>query len=353
MKIACGNMRWARVGSGLLVLALAMTLQNPAAAGLSFEEPMNPFAPRKTPEKSPGQPSSPSPSGELKASDKVSIAVIPSATDPTPGQTHHLGVRFNIAPQWHIYYPGQNATGVPPKITLKVTSAQSPAAKFTIGEPIYPAPKRYGEDVELLDYVYEGSPIVLYPIFVPDGVKGPLKVEWAAEYTVCNDICLTGKAAGTLEWGGMSSADWTARDQEQVTKAIANQPSKDWELSLKVQWFPNRTLAISSLDDRLSATRRITFFPHEDGLELADGLKNGTTTFGKLMLRFLPKGGPNVKGIVTIVTAEGVKHVLLDIPQSKDMEAFPGKAPESPTRPIPVPNMPVPIPPEGDPIKKR
>lgn len=347
---------------GVMAMSLlsASLLASAAESSVASSDPLNPFAPsnpNKSPFKTPkgpseGTPSQPERTGEVQASDKVSVAVIPSAPQPTAGQTHHLGVRFNIAPQWHIYYPGQNATGVPPQITLKVSSIDTPSAKITLGEPIYPAPKRYGEALELLDYVYEGSPVVLYPVFVPDGVKGSLKVEWSVGYTVCKDICLTGKASGTLQWGGTEPATWSAADQQQVTKSIADQPSKDWEMHLKAQWFPGRMLSITRLGRALNTARRITFYPHEDGLELADGLKEGTTTFNTLNMKFLPRGGPNVKGIVTIVSEDGIQHLLVDIPPAKEGGPSLPTPPDAPGQPLPVPNVPVRIPPPDGPTKR-
>jgi DsbC/DsbD-like thiol-disulfide interchange protein len=336
-----------------------------ATSVAASDDPYNPFAPSKTPGKGPSTAPGKSPSqqertGEVQASDKVSVAVIPSSKQPTAGQTHYLGVRFNIAPQWHIYYPGQNATGVPPQISLKVTSIENPSAKITVGEPIYPAPKRYGEALELLDYVYEGSPVILYPVFVPDGVSGGVKVDWTVGYTVCNDVCLAGKAAGSLVWGGAASTSgagpsdsaWSEADAELVKRAIVTQPSKDLEIFAKVQWYPGRVLSITRLGRPTQQVRRMTFFPHEDGLEMADGLKEGTTTFSTLTMKFVPRGGPNVRGILTIVSEDGVQSVAVDIPQPKEVKDGMPKSPVSPDREIPVPNVPVRIPLPGEPTKR-
>ena len=113
-----------------------------------------------------------------------------------PGGVTHLGVRFEIADHWHIYWDGLNDSGLPPAITLDLPEG------FEAMPTRWPAPTRniIGEN-DLLDHVLEGEVLAVIPVRVPiDATVGStLKITGKSDWLVCDEACRPGPARRSIE----------------------------------------------------------------------------------------------------------------------------------------------------------
>lgn len=110
-----------------------------------------------------------------------------------PGKRAWLALSFTISPGWHMYWKGQNDTGLPPQVTLDLP------AEFKQGEILWPSPKRHVSPGDLVDSIVEEQMTLLIPIDVPVNAKPGSVVKFGAkaEWLVCQDTCLLEDA--TLE----------------------------------------------------------------------------------------------------------------------------------------------------------
>ncbi|HWY71074.1 MAG TPA: protein-disulfide reductase DsbD domain-containing protein [Terriglobales bacterium] len=111
-------------------------------------------------------------------SDKASLA---------PGNSHWIGLRFELEPGWHIYWTNPGDSGEPPKVSWHLPSG------VEAGDLQFPAPQRIA-DHGLMDYGYQGHVVLLSKVTVPASVTSK-KAEIAADvrYLVCREVCVPAK----------------------------------------------------------------------------------------------------------------------------------------------------------------
>src|SRR6185295_16359918 len=109
--------------------------------------------------------------------------ITPFQTAPRQGPLR-LGLHFQLAKGWHVYWKNAGDAGYPPAVTLK--------PKEVLGEVEmrWPAPERYELPGGLVAFGYEDE--VVYPLVVPltqpfDGPSLPLVAD--VDYLVCRETC--------------------------------------------------------------------------------------------------------------------------------------------------------------------
>jgi DsbC/DsbD-like thiol-disulfide interchange protein len=112
-----------------------------------------------------------------------------------PGQTAMLGVVFNIAEPWHIYWIGQNDTGSAPEFKFKWPKG------FEAKPFQWPGPTRHVAPGDILDHIYEHQVTVLIPVAVPgDAVAGSeVTISADLDWLVCSDVCVPESGSVTLK----------------------------------------------------------------------------------------------------------------------------------------------------------
>jgi hypothetical protein len=88
-----------------------------------------------------------------------------------PGGTTWIGVRFKIENGWHLYWNGRNDSGSPPSF-----AGELPAG-YTLGEWLWPAPKRHIAPGDILDHIYEDS------VLLDGAAQGPRPLSTAVQRT--------------------------------------------------------------------------------------------------------------------------------------------------------------------------
>jgi thiol:disulfide interchange protein DsbD len=109
------------------------------------------------------------------------VALVSDHDAVAPGAALHLGLRFRMAPGWHIYWKNPGDAGIPPH--LEWTLPQGVAA----GAIAWPTPSRNAEP-PLMTYGYAGE--VLLPVAITGAGAGPLDVKLHASWLVCDKICV-------------------------------------------------------------------------------------------------------------------------------------------------------------------
>ena len=102
------------------------------------------------------------------------------------------GLRFEIAPHWHIYWRNPGDSG------LAIRTQWSLPDDFAIIDTKWPIPDKIYEG-PLANYGYEAEATLLQALHVPQDLPdGPLSIPLKVDVLVCKDICIPESASLTL-----------------------------------------------------------------------------------------------------------------------------------------------------------
>lgn len=165
-------------------------------SSLNLGAPPEPAIKNPEPNAQPAPPA-PGPRGRGPAARQANLKM--SATTDrnaaVPGETLLIGVKLEIREGWHTYWPGDNDTGSSTIITLSAPPG------YEVGPIRWPAPKRYIGGGDLLDYIYDGTVLLVIPVKVPADAKPGSEATFslAGEWLVCKEACIPG--SGTAKIG--------------------------------------------------------------------------------------------------------------------------------------------------------
>ena len=87
-----------------------------------------------------------------------------------------LGVRFQLAPGWHIYWLNPGDSGM-------ATEVEAASDTVTLGAARFPGPERFLSPGDITSYGWSDEVVVLLPI------EGEGQVAVEATWLVCKDVC--------------------------------------------------------------------------------------------------------------------------------------------------------------------
>ncbi len=119
------------------------------------------------------------------SSSHASVTLVSDTDAAQAGRPMHLGLRFRLAPGWHIYWQNPGDAGAAPELALTLPSDAS------AGQIEWPTPERLPEG-PVMTYSYQGA--VTLPLRVTPG-HGVLDVAAKADWLVCEKICVPEEGA--------------------------------------------------------------------------------------------------------------------------------------------------------------
>jgi DsbC/DsbD-like thiol-disulfide interchange protein len=222
------------------------------------------------------QPAAPAPNSRtIAASQRAEVSLIAESDAVHPGETFTLGVRFQMQPGWHIYWPGQNDAGDPPTIDLKLPEG------WTAGEIQWPAPKRHVAEI-ILDHIYEGQVTLLIPVSVPahatPGKTATIRASLV--WMICEEVCIFERGERSID---LSIARPGAAGNSDAAPAVRSTPGREAiEAARRLLPRPitDRTpgITIAQTTDKLRIivpnASRLEFYPSKAGPALHDALSD-------------------------------------------------------------------------------
>ncbi len=236
-------------------------------------------------------------------------ATLVSDTDAVaPGTPLHLGLRLRIAPGWHTYWQNPGDAGAPPELTLTLPDGA------TAGPIEWPAPHRMPEG-PLMTYGYTGD--VLLPLTVTPG-PGPLRIEAAATWLVCERICVPEEGRFTLDLPPGRPAPSIEAPLFAAAAAQAPRPSP-----FEARIAPDGTLSLSGAGLSPATVRDAWFFPAAAGVIEPAASQALAVGNGVVALALKPGSAfnepSNLAGVVVLQDPGGQESVL-------QVDAAPGPA---------------------------
>lgn len=170
--------------------------------------------------------------------DHVKVDVLPDVAAVKAGQPFTVGVRLTIDPGWHVYWTNPGDSGLATKATVTAP------AGFTVGPTQFPAPTVLPQAGGNVNYGYETEVMLLVavtpPKTLPAGV--PVTIKANALYLVCQETCLPGKGAASIDLPVATDA------------APANaELFKQWAARMPVAADPDRVASVACAVDPLPA----------------------------------------------------------------------------------------------------
>lgn len=220
----------------------------------------------------------------MDAQEISKVRLIAEAPTAPAGQTVLLGLQFELAEHWHIYWDGRNDTGFPPSVQWDLPEGVS------VGPMLWPAPMRYVSPGNILDHVYEGTPTILVPLTigadVPPGTT--LTIAGQVEWLVCNEVCLPGfgPVSVDLEVAPVSDEPPAKLASGPIARAIARLPVPVMDPSqiegLDLTWSED----VVGL--RLDASAGVSFYPMMESTSLVSTIEDADAKSPALRLRLAP-----------------------------------------------------------------
>lgn len=257
--------------------------------------------------------------------DHVRVSLACETDGVEPGKTLTIAATFDLDKDWHIYWPGQNDTGQPPKFD----TAKFPEG-VTLGEISWPVPRRQVLPGDIVDHIYEKRAVVLLAVNVAPSVKPGTVVtlEMPIEWMECSTTCRLGGATGRTEFRvverGLDLKHGPGKAiVEAARKALPQPLAADSPVKIEVSGDAVKFTA--------PGADALTFMPHVTSRELADPA-NGASAKGGALTATLKADKSKLRektpviGILSVVTGQREAHYRIDTtPKSEKKSEIPVK----------------------------
>lgn len=147
----------------------------------------------------------------------VKTQSLASVSTIKPGEPFQVGVLFKIEPKWHIYWINPGESGQATQVRWEFPPG------FQVGPTQYPVPVNFPQPGDVKGYGYTDQVMLMATITPPADLSVGADVPYSvkADWLVCEEVCLPGKASFQ---GQLKVAD---------SAAPANQPIfQEWNRKL-------------------------------------------------------------------------------------------------------------------------
>jgi len=221
----------------------------------------------------------------------------------TPGKRAWLALEFAIAPGWHMYWKGQNDTGMPPMLDITLPP------DFKVGEILWPAPERHIAPGDLLDSIVHEQMTLLISVDVPVNAKPgtTARIALKAEWLVCQEACVLEDASLELTLpirDTTPAAEVDSKNAGIFAAARERLPRKlpKENAPATIEW-KDQTVVINA-----PGATTLTFHAEEDGIALESPLTEASAKAARLQFRLKPASKPEQRLLgVLEVRKEGKK----------------------------------------------
>jgi thiol:disulfide interchange protein DsbD len=205
---------------------------------------------------------------QTKASEPVKVALFAEKEGGVAGEEIYLGLRFQIEPNWHIYWKNPGSSGY--AISVKWTLPEG----IEVGAIEWPAPKKFAFD-GFINYGYSDVITLLVPMTISaDFNSAEVAINAEVSWLACENACVPGSTSLMLQLPLMLGAGSETLNATVFRAARASLPveSIPWE----VNSFLNEARLRIQVED--SDVQEVYFYAEEAGLVDADATQILTPT---------------------------------------------------------------------------
>lgn len=197
--------------------------------------------------------------GQLIKTDLVHVKLVMDTSVIVPGKPFHLGLVYDIAPGWHIYWTNPGDAGLATKAEIHLP------AGFTSTPIVFPMPTQFVMPGGIVCYGYNSQLMLITTVTPPADLPAGQNVLISADtkYLVCESVCIDGKQNVSFNFpvgrgAGLANIDlfnhWESlipvpANQALIVRAITPEDDSitiQWDLPVtEVQFFPGASTAVS------------------------------------------------------------------------------------------------------------
>jgi len=201
-----------------------------------------------------------------------------------PGEMNYLGLLFEMDEGWHIYWAGVNDSGLAP------SAAWTSPPGVEVGAIQWPAPHRYIAPGGILDHIYEGSALLLVPVYVPEDLVGQTLTFGAeVDWLVCKDSCIPGYANVrlTVRVGEMGLTEGEAEATEfaeafEAARSRLPDPYVESDSLVKIR------VTRGAVEIDAPGARTVSYYPQSEASRAENLLQRGQSGEQRLRLTLSP-----------------------------------------------------------------
>lgn len=242
-----------------------------------------------------------------------------------PNNRFSLAIKLDVDAPWHAYWINPGDSGLPPDV------AWSAPEGFSIGPMLAPPPTAF-PDPPFTTYGHSGEVVYLFDVSAPaDLASSSVVFSAAVDWMVCNDVCIPGHAALSLELPVSSAPGQVVLPRSDLFESARRVlPLVDPSWSIAAQWTGNHlTLSAFQSHGSVPAVVSAYFFPSQPGVVDHSApqpflvRENGFSI--ELAPSFSPGNAPNrLKGVLAMEMEGSKRHLLVDVrvPSSDSSDQF-------------------------------
>ncbi|HWL53234.1 MAG TPA: thioredoxin family protein [Chthoniobacteraceae bacterium] len=226
----------------------------------------------------------------------VKAALLSETAKVVPGKTITVGVRLDIAKDWHVYWVNSGDSGIPTTITWELPPG------WKAGPIQWPLPTRHLEPGDLVTFGYEGGSetLLMVDLTAPGEVSGPVTIKAKAAWLVCKESCIPGSADLELTLPVGETAQ-PGTDAALFTTFRAQLPKTEVP-PFPVHWSAGEGAATLKIEDATPG-RTFEFFPITPILEHVEALPDES-----FRIPYAP-GSTHLQGVITATDSQtGERH---------------------------------------------
>jgi thiol:disulfide interchange protein/DsbC/DsbD-like thiol-disulfide interchange protein len=191
-----------------------------------------------------GADAAPGPGPVPAADGKVQVSLVTDVESAIPGHPFWVGLRFQLAPGWHLYWKNPGQSGMATELTWSGDSV-------ALGPTRWPAPERIvSSDGFIVTYGWHGDVVLLSEARTTAG--GTVRV--SADFLVCEVECIPGSAllSRRIEAGDGSPAK--TREVMAASWARVPRPAADHGVTIDVRHDPPRVAPGAAFTTTIAVT---------------------------------------------------------------------------------------------------
>lgn len=188
--------------------------------------------------------------------ENVRAELLADVSSVKPGEPFWVGLRQTIRPKWHTYWKNPGDSGLPTEIAWTLPEG------VTAGPIVWPRPSVY--DIGgIVNYGFQDEAVLLVQVTPPATLTGSLPLVAAANWLVCEDVCIPEEATLELVLPVAATAAPAAPATLKVFEAARQRvplPSP-WPARYGVSRGGDPTLVVEAKALKPDTIRDLYFFP--------------------------------------------------------------------------------------------
>lgn len=233
--------------------------------------------------------------GEAADEELVALSLVADTAAVVPGQPLILAARFDIDPEWHIYWENPGEAG------LATEASFTAPPGFAIGTVRYPGPIRFTSPGPVESYGYAGSVLLSAPVHAPATLEqGTVSFVVEAFWLACRESCVRGSGKAELSLPVAALGSEATPAHQPLMDAHAERLPRPWPEGARHVWESGAEgpVLVLGLPPGPAGGADLTFFPSTEDQLAVIGQEQAVTA-GDSAVRVRYRAAPTrVRGVL-------------------------------------------------------